>query len=164
MVTAFPFTRDWVDLERFMDRVVQDTFGPTRQVWSRNGTTPQPIPVDIYATDDQAVVLAALPGVRPEDLDLSIHQNTVTISGKIMSAVDSEDAQGATWLARELWSGEFRRSFTLPFAVNPDATDATFEQGILKITLPKAEHAKPRKISISAPQPEHQSITESSSS
>jgi HSP20 family protein len=163
MVTAFPFTRDWVDLERFMDRVVQDTFGQNRQLWSRNGATPQPMPVDIYATDDEAVVLAALPGVRPQDLDLSIHQNTVTISGKIMSAVDSEEAKGATWLVRELWSGEFRRSFALPFAVNPDASEATFEQGILKIRLPKAEHAKPRKISISA-QPQHQSLTETSAS
>jgi HSP20 family protein len=162
MVTAFPFTRDWVDLDRFMDRVVQDTLGPTRQVWSRSNTTPQPMPVDIYATDDAAVVLAALPGVRPDDLDLSIHQNTVTISGKIMSAVDSEEARGATWLNREFWSGEFRRSFTLPFAVNPDRVDATFDQGILKITLPKAEHAKPQKISIGTGQPQPQSIAESS--
>ena len=160
MVTAFPFTRDFVELERFMDRVVQDTLGPTRQLWSRAGATPQPMPVDIYATDDAAVVLAALPGVRPDDLDLSIHQNTVTISGKIMSAVDSEEAKGATWLNRELWSGEFRRSFSLPFAVNPDQVEATFEQGILKVTLPKAEHAKPRRISIG--QPQHQSIAETS--
>ncbi len=162
MVTAFPFTRDFVDLERFMDRVVQDTLSPTRQLWSRNGSTPQLMPVDIYATDEAAVVLAALPGVRPEDLDLSIHQNTVTISGKIMSAVDSEEAQGATWLNRDLWSGEFRRSFTLPFAVNPDRVEATFDQGILKVTLPKAEHAKPRRIAIG--QPQHQSITEASES
>jgi HSP20 family protein len=160
MVTAFPFTRDVVDLERFMDRVVQDTLGPTRQLWSRGGGNPQPMPVDIYATEDAAVVLAALPGVRPEDLDLSVHQNTVTISGTIMSVADSAEAKGATWLNRELWSGEFRRSFTLPFAINPELVDASFDQGILKVTLPKAEHAKPRRISIG--QPQHQSIAESS--
>jgi HSP20 family protein len=160
MVTAFPFTRDFVDLDRFMDRVVQDALGPSRQLWSRTGTSPQPMPVDIYATEDAAVVLAALPGVRQEDLDLSVHQNTITISGKLMSVADSKEAAGATWLNRELWSGEFRRSFTLPFAINPDKVDATFEQGILKVILPKAEHAKPRRISIG--QPQHQSIAETS--
>ena len=162
MVTAFPFTRDWVDLDRFMDRVVQDTLGPSQQLWSRTGSTPQLMPVDIYATDDAAVVLAALPGVRPEDLELSIHQNTVTISGAIRSAADSEEAKGATWLNRELWSGEFRRSFTLPFAVNADRVDAMFDQGILKISLPKAAHAKPRKISIGVSKQQPEPIAESS--
>jgi len=104
--------------------------------------------VDIYANDNQAVITAALPGVQPGDLDLKVHQNQVTISGKIANTLSSEDAKGATWLAKELWSGEFRRSLTLPFAIDTEHVEASFEHGVLRVIVPKAESAKPRTIAI----------------
>lgn len=138
-----------------VDRFVSESLGsdPFRVLWSRSGApgaVAQPIPLDVYATDEQAVVLAAIPGMRPEDLDLSIHQNTVTLSGTIGNVPDADEAKGATWYVHELGSGAFRRSVTLPFPVDADRVEASFDQGILRVVLPKAETAKPRKIAISS--------------
>lgn len=159
--TLFPITRGWTDIDRAFNRVVRDAFAPTRSNWAQTATISQPIPVDIYANDDKAVITAALPGVQPSDLDLKVHQNQVTISGKIANTLASEDAKGATWLAKELWSGEFRRSITLPFAINAEMVEANFDHGVLRVTLPKAESAKPRTIAISGAAPEQ--IAETSS-
>jgi HSP20 family protein len=149
-----PLFNDVFALRDTVDRFINESFGddPFHTVWSRNGITSsaaQPMPLDVYTTDDQAVILAAVPGMQPEDLDLSIHETTVMLSGKVQSAVNAEETKGATWYARELWSGEVRRSVTLPFPVDSDHAEAVFENGILRVTLPKAESAKPRKIEIS---------------
>jgi HSP20 family protein len=159
--TLFPITRGFADVDRAFNRVVRDAFAPMRSTWAQTPMVQQPIPVDIYANDDQAVITAALPGVQPADLDLKVHQNQVTISGKIANTHASEDAKGATWLAKELWSGEFRRSITLPFAVDTEKVDARFDHGVLRVTLPKAESAKPRTIAINGAAPEQ--IAETSS-
>jgi HSP20 family protein len=106
------------------------------------------MPVDVYSTNDQAVVLAAVPGMTPDDLDLSINQNTVTLSGTVRNAADADDAKDATWYVSELGGGTYRRSVTLPFPVDADKAAATFEYGILRVVLPKAESAKPKKIAI----------------
>jgi HSP20 family protein len=86
----------------------------------------------------------------PEDLDLTIHENTVTLSGTVKSVADAEDAKHATWYVSELGSGTYRRSVTLPFPVNAEQANATFEHGILRVVLPKADSAKPRKIAITS--------------
>ena len=80
-------------------------------------------------------------------------QNTVTLSGTVGNVADSEEAKGATWYVHELGNGTYRRSITLPFAVDADATQATFEHGILRIVLPKAASAKPRKNHVLYAQP-----------
>jgi HSP20 family protein len=151
--TLFPITRSWGEFDRTFNRVVRDAFAPARANWASTAVVSQPIPVDIYANDNQAVITAALPGVQPGDLELKVHQNQVTIAGKIANTVSSEDAKGAIWLAKELWSGEFRRSITLPFAVDADSVEASFEHGVLRVVLPKAESAKPRTISINGAAP-----------
>lgn len=148
-----PVLPDVYALRDTVDRLFNESFSdPFRTLWSRNGNgavTVQPMPLDVYATDDQVVILAAVPGMRSDNLDLSIHENTITLSGKIENTARSEETKGATWYAHELWSGEIRRSVTLPFPVDPDRAEANFDLGILKITLPKAESAKPRKIQVS---------------
>ena len=148
-----PLIQDVFTLRDTVDRLVNESMGdsPFRTMWSRGGnglTGVQPMPLDVYATEDQAVILASVPGMQPEELDLAIHENTVTLSGKVESTTNAEETKGATWYAHELWSGEVRRSVTLPFPVDADRAEAVFENGILRITLPKAESAKPRKISI----------------
>lgn len=152
-----PLLNDFVALRDRVDRLVGETMrdDPFRTSWTRsaNGATlAQPMALDVYTTEEHVVILAAVPGMRASDLDLSVHENTVTISGKIADVTESTETKGATWYVHELWSGEVRRSVTLPFAVNADRADARFEDGILRITLPKAESAKPRKISISGGQ------------
>ena len=144
-----------VGLRQAMEQLVDESLvgAPFRTGWPRagNGTASpvaQPIPLDVYATEDAAVIIAAVPGLRPEDLELTVHQDTVSLSGTIGNVADTEEAKGATWYVHELWSGQFRRGFTLPFAVDADRAEASFDQGILKVVLPKAETAKPKKIAI----------------
>ena len=149
-----PFLNDFVALRDTIDGLVNETFGPDRYrtMWSRSGngsSVAQPLPLDVYATDEQVVILAAIPGMAPDDLQLTVHQNTVTLQGTVGNGRRSEEGQQATWYMQELWSGQVRRSVTLPFPVNADAAQATFEHGILRVVLPKAESAKPRKIAIS---------------
>jgi HSP20 family protein len=108
------------------------------------------MPLDVYATADQAVITAAAPGMRPENLEVTVHQNTVAISGAIGSVSETEEAKGATWYVHELSSGRFQRSVTLPFPIDADHVEATVEHGIVRIVAPKAEHAKPRKIAVTA--------------
>lgn len=162
--TLIPFTRDMLDLDRMVDRVFQEVAQPMRTLWSQssNGVT-RPMPIDVYATDDHAVLLASAPGLHPEDLDLTIHENTVTIRGHIPSTTPADQNQNVTWYVRELWNGEFRRSVTLPFPVDAEQVEATFENGILKVLLPKADHAKPRRIAIRNGRPQPQAIGESTS-
>jgi HSP20 family protein len=149
-----PLFNDTLDISSNADRVAEHVFGndPFRSLWARtmNGgaTVPQPMPLDIYATDDHAVIFAAVPGMQPDDLQLSVQQNTVTLSGRVRDVTKSDDAKGATWYLHEIVSGTFQRSVTLPFPLDPDGAEATFEHGVLRVTLPRAEAAKPKKIAI----------------
>jgi HSP20 family protein len=145
----------FVGLRQAMEQLVDESLvgAPFRTLWSRPGAgngspVAQPIPLDVYATEDAAVVVAAVPGLRPADLELTAHQDTVTIGGTVGNVADSEEAKGATWYVHELWSGQFRRSFALPFPVDADRAEASVDQGILRVVLPKAETAKPKKIAI----------------
>ena len=105
----------------------------------------RPVPLDVYATPEEAIVIARFPGLHPEQLEITYTQNTLTLSGSVPSVAESEQAQKATWYAHELWSGQFQRTVTLPFEVDASKAEATFEHGLVRIALPKAERAKPRK-------------------
>jgi HSP20 family protein len=138
-----------------LDQLVEDAFfgSPFRSAWSRGGLTGpsvQPMPLDVYATPEQAVILAAVPGMQPDSLDITVHQNTVTLTGTVQDVAQSEEAQQATWYLHELWSGKYQRSVMLPFELDANNAQASFESGIVKIVLPKAEQAKPKKIQITA--------------
>jgi HSP20 family protein len=108
------------------------------------------LPLDVYATENEAVVIAAVPGMTPEALDVTINQNTLTLSGAVPTAADSEQGQQATWYLQELGHGPFQRTVTLPFEVDASQAEATVEHGIIRIVLPKAEWTKPQKIAITA--------------
>ena len=149
-----PLFNDVVTLRRNHDQLANERFGndPFRALWSRSDNSDivaQAMPLDVYATDGQVVILAAVPGMQPDDMELTIHENTVTLSGTIRDAVDTDEVKQATWYIHELGSGSYRRSVTVPFSVDADRAEATFAHGMLRVVLPKAETAKPRKISIS---------------
>ena len=154
MVSQFPFGSDFVLLRDAMNQLLQDSFVPSggaRYGWSSGSRTmARPVPLDLYATPDEAVVIAAVPGMSPENLEITYSGNTLTLSGTVPSAAESEQGQSATWYLHELWSGQFQRTVTLPFEVDPAQAQATFEHGIVRIRLPKAEWAKPQKIAINA--------------
>ncbi len=166
MVNQFPFGSDFVLLRDAMNQLLSDSFVPSggaRSGWG-NGTRTWPVPLDVYATPDAAIVMAALPGLNPQDLEITYTQNTLTLSGMIPSAAESAQGQNATWYAHELWSGQFQRTVTLPFEVDASKAEATFENGLVRIALPKAERAKPQKIAIKAGSGQQEAIGAGSSS
>lgn len=107
------------------------------------------MPLDVYTTDDAAVIVAAIPGVHPHDLDVSVHKNTVTIScSGQQSYAPRQDDQRVTWYVSEIGQGAFRRSVTLPFAIDEEKVEAQYANGLLRLTLPKIEAAKPHRITV----------------
>ncbi len=153
MVSRYPITGDYVSLRDAMDRLVSDAFGNSwRTLWQAGDNAPSrlALPLDVYATADAIVLIAAVPGIRPEDIEVTINKNTVTLTGEMPNVATSEDAKDATWYLHELPSGAFSRSVTLPVEVDGSNADATFENGVLRLVLPKAEAAKPRRIPVSA--------------
>jgi HSP20 family protein len=152
MVTRYPLSGEFVSLRDAMDRFVADAFGaaPFRTLWSATdgGAMRTTLPLDVYATANDIVIIAAVPGIRPEDFEVTINKNTVTLSGEMPNVAASEEAKEATWYLHELPHGAFSRSVTLPVEIDADAAEATFDHGILRLVLPKAEAARPRRIEV----------------
>jgi HSP20 family protein len=104
-----------------------------------------PLGLDIYETNDELVVKAAIPGVDPKNVDISVEEDVLTIKGSFESREEVKDEH---YHRRELRSGEFHRSLRLPPTVEPANATATFENGLLKLSLPKKQEAKSRSIKI----------------
>lgn len=155
MATRFPVSsvaHDVVSLRQVMDRVLSDSLAPsrTRTVWSsdKSHRAQAPIALDVYTTEDRATVLAAIPGVDPEQIDITIDKNTLSLKGEFANSAQAEDATGATWYLHELPWGSFQRSLTLPWEIDVEVAEATFDHGLLRLTLPKAQSARPRQIRV----------------
>jgi HSP20 family protein len=131
------------NLREEMDRLFEASFGPYfGSFTSFSGWSPA---LDVYEDRDQFTVVADLPGFRKEDIEISLHQGALTISGERKA-----DSQGKEeGLRSERYSGRFQRTVTLPADVNADRVRASLQDGILKIELPKAEEAKPKQIEVS---------------
>jgi HSP20 family protein len=129
-----------MDIRREMDRFLQTTLSNQegmQQTWA--------IPLNVSETEDAYELEASLPGVKPEDVEITLTNNTLTISGETKAEEEKEDR---TFHMRERRYGSFVRSLTLPSAINPDAVEAHFENGVLRLRVPKAEEAKPKRIQI----------------
>jgi HSP20 family protein len=104
-------------------------------------------PVDLYETNDEVVVKASLPGVKPEDIDISVTGQTVTIKAE---SADEHEEKAPNYYRRERRTGSFMRQLQLPSEVDSAKAAASFEHGVLKLTLPKAEAVKPKTIKVQA--------------
>jgi HSP20 family protein len=140
-----PF-RELVSLREAMDRLFEESFirpGGGRLAPAGIGTPA----VDMYQTDDAVVVKSAIPGIKPEDIDISITGDTLTIKGETKS---EEEVNEENYIRRERRYGSFCRSLALPLPVVTEKAAAEFENGVLTLTLPKAEEVKPKAIKIKA--------------
>ncbi len=135
--------REMMTLREAMDRLFDDAF--TRPL-SQTGISTMPA-VDMYQTEDEVVVKAALPGIHPDNVQITVTADVLTLRGE--TKVEDERKE-ATYHIREQRSGSFERSVMLPTEVQSDAAKAEFENGVLTVTLPKAETVKPRTITIKA--------------
>ena len=102
------------------------------------------LPIDAYTTEDDIVVLATLPGVNPDDVNVSIEGDTLTIEGDIPARLEDVDYQFA-----ERFHGKFQRTLRLNVPVDLNGIEATSENGVLTLTLPKSEEVKPKQIKVS---------------
>lgn len=138
-----PF-REMVSLRDAMDRLFEESFvRPRARVSGNGGRRTLYLPIDAYATDEELVVEAMLPGVSSEDVNVTIEDDTLTISGEIPAPAENVD-----WMIQESAYGPFRRTLTLNVPVDADGADATFENGRLILHLPKAEEARPKQIKV----------------
>jgi HSP20 family protein len=103
-------------------------------------------PINAYANQDGAVITAELPGVRPGDLNVSVHRDSVTLSSERRSEADEARA----YHRRERHHGRFNRTVALPFQIDPDRVEASITAGVLTITLQRAEADKPKRITVQA--------------
>jgi len=124
-----------------MDRLFP---GSPLPAW-RRGLSGVDAALDMYETDDAVVVKASVPGVKPEDVEVSVVGDTLTIRGEIKA---DEKVENGQYLCRELARGRFARSVSLPGLVQADKAKAEFENGILTIQVPKVEEAKPKVIKV----------------
>jgi len=103
------------------------------------------LPLDVSESENEFVVKASLPGVKPEDVKITLHGDTLTIQGE---SKFEEEKKGEHWHLRERRSGSFQRSISLSTPVDSDRAEAQFEHGVLTLTVPKSEQAKPRQIKV----------------
>jgi HSP20 family protein len=134
-----------VTLRHAMDRLFEDSFVRPR-AWGFPTETSAGLPLDITSTADALVVEAALPGVKPEHVDITVEDGTLTIRAE--SREEREETRGET-LVSEIRRGSLSRTVTLPSGLEADKATATFEDGVLHLTFPRAEAVKPRQIRIS---------------
>jgi HSP20 family protein len=143
-LTRWEPVREMMTLREAMDRLFDDAF--TRPLSVRDGGWSTPA-VDIYQTDDEFVVKAALPGFNADEVQINVTGDLLTIQGERKS---EEEQKENSWHIREHRWGSFERSISLPTDVVSDRADAAFENGILTIKLPKAEEVKPKTITVKA--------------
>ena len=137
-------------LREAMDRLFDDAF--TRPINLRDGGWTSPA-VDMYQTDDEVVVRAALPGFKADEVQINVTGDVLTLRGETKheeERASSPQGKDKAWHIREHRWGSFERSIALPTEVTADKAVADFENGILTITLPKAEEVKPKTISVKA--------------
>ncbi len=138
--------RELLSLRDAMNRLMEESFVLPSMIGEIRGSGRSwGLAVDMYETNDHLVVKASVPGVKPENLDVTIQGETLTIKGETKE--EREDQQGR-YHYRERRQGAFSRTLTLPFPIQSDKAEATFENGVVTLTLPKAEEIKPRSIKV----------------
>jgi len=136
-----PFS-ELMTLRQAMDRLFDDTvFRPGNGY----GTDVARLPLDVRSTPDALLVEAELPGMSPGDVEITVENGTLTIRAEDRVERSSEEGD---WLVREISHGTVMRTVTLPTGLEADRAEATFEHGVLRLRIPKAEQVKPRQIQI----------------
>lgn len=140
-VSFFRPVRELEEMRRRMDRLFDEVAGrhPFGALFS--GVYPS---LNLSEDGANLYVRAELPGIKPEDLEISIERNTLDIRGERKA----ESVEGASYHRRERQTGRFHKAVTLPYEIDPERTVSELKNGVLTIVLPKAEAAKPKKIGI----------------
>jgi HSP20 family protein len=141
MLTRWDPFQEMLNLRRTVDRLF-DNVGSDND-WMQHATWG--LAVDVVENKDDFIVKASLPGVNPDDIDVSYTDDTLTIRGEVKSDNEIKENQ---YHLRERRYGTFARSITLPTKIKGDAIEASYENGVLNLRLPKTEEVKPKRIPI----------------
>lgn len=142
-ITRYNPFQEMVSLREAMDRLFEDSFISPRLIggaWGRG------VGSNLYETADGFTLQVPMPGVKPEDVDITVQQDTLNLKWE----TKLQTPEGATSHWSTFQSGQYQQSFTLPSPINPDHVEASYRDGILTLNLPKAEHAKARTIKVKA--------------
>jgi HSP20 family protein len=137
--------REMVTLREAMDRLLAESFVRPDSAFPLLGV--EGPAVDMYQAKDEIVVRAAIPGVKPEDIEIQVTGDILSIKGELK---EEEKIEEGNYLRKERHFGQFCREFTLPTQVSTDKAKAEFEHGVLTLRLPKAEAVKPKSITVKA--------------
>jgi HSP20 family protein len=140
-----PFS-ELMSLRQAMDKLFEDSFVRPSRVLSTLGEAGVPT-LDVYQALNEVVVKAALPGLKPEDVSIDITGETLTIRGETKA---EQEIKKEDYIYRERRYGAFSRSLVLPSGLKPDKAEPTMEDGVLTLTIPKAEGVKPKAIKVKA--------------
>jgi HSP20 family protein len=145
MITRWSPVRDFVSLREAMDRLLEDSYVRHNGWVDENGEHVARLPIDVYSTEDEIVVTASVPGLKAEDVEITVEGDTLRIRGEIPPMIENVDYAFA-----ERYHGSFSRTLQLNVPIDLDKVEATFENGLLVLRLPKAEETKPKVIKVQA--------------
>jgi HSP20 family protein len=133
---------DLVTMQQAIDRMFDDAVDRRGTGW-RRGERVAALPVDVYSTPDELVLLASVPGLDPEDVEITIEGETLTIRGELKRPLDNVE-----YHVQERRYGPFGRTLTLNVPVEAEKAEAVFNNGVLTLTIPKAEQVRPKVIKV----------------
>ena len=146
-LTRWEPVREMMTLREAMDRLFDDAFTRPFSLSREGGSSWSSPAIDMYQTDNDIVVKAALPGIKADEVQINVTGEVLTIRGEMKH---EEEQKERAWHIREHRWGSFERSIALPTDVVSEKAQADFDNGILTITLPKAEEVKPKTITVKA--------------
>jgi HSP20 family protein len=138
-------SREMVSLRDAVSFLIQESFVQPNAARSERGAATFKLPLDVTEGENDFVVMASLPGIKPENVQTTVLGDTLTIRGQREA---TGEQNGQNWLVRERRSGSFQRSVSLGTPINADRASAQFEHGVLTLTLPKSEQARPKQIKL----------------
>jgi len=142
MLTRWDPLREMLGMRNAIDRMFSNALSGVAD-WEP--TVEWGLALDVAETEDEYVVKASIPGIDPDELDITFTDNTLTIRGETKDEKDVEDAK---YYVRERRYGSFARSISIPSTINADKIQAEYDKGIVTLHLPKAEEAKPKRIEV----------------
>lgn len=137
-LTRWSPAREVLTMRDVMNRLFDDVYS-----YSDEHSRTARLPIDVYSTDNEIVVVASLPGMSADDVEITIEGDTVTLSGEVKPQLEN-----VTYLISERFVGRFTRSLQLNVPVDIDNVSAAFENGVLTLSLPKAEEVRPKVIKV----------------
>ena len=136
--------REMQTMRSMMDRFFNEPFFATPELW-RQREENFPVPLDVIEEEGEYIVKASMPGVNPDETEITLTDNVLTIKGESKGESETKESN---YHVRERHFGSFVRHVTLPMSVKSDEVEAIFEHGVLTLHLPKTEAAKPKKITV----------------